>query len=196
MAYFTDQQIIELLLRREQASMHAVTKQLYRQNQKEISQFIFKKGGNQQDAEDIFQEVISIFLDNVWKEKFLLRDAQISTYLFSIASNCWQKEFRSKTSAMKRGGIYLNEQNRLSPDPPDPSQYMIDEQEMKRSLAIFLTLSKTDQDFLKALFEEGLSAEQVRVRFDLQTTNAVKSRKYRIMEKLRDILKVLKQFEL
>lgn len=196
MSYFTDQQIIELLLRREEVSTQAVAKQLYHQNQKEIGYFIITRGGNTQQADDIFQLVVILFLENVWRGKFVLKDAQIRTYLFGMASNLWQKEYRSRTAEMKRNGRYLMEQNRLGQDVPDPSTDIIEQQDQLRSLAIFNMLSKDDQEFLRAIWQERLSSEQMRVRFNLKTTDAVKARKYRIMEKIRAILEKLKQYEL
>ena len=42
-----------------------------------IKKWIISNSGAKQDAEDVFQEVILIFIENVWQKKFSIQNAKI-----------------------------------------------------------------------------------------------------------------------
>jgi len=193
MAQFTDQEIIDTLLKREKRSTNAVMEQLYRQNKKVISQFVYTRGGDEMDAEDLFQELMTIFLNNVWHGQFVLRDnAKISTYLYGTAKNRWLKKSQSKNSGYQRNFKFWQNQNDEVPDDPDPLYQMIEEEEDAGSLALFLKLDEQDQAILRAFVQEKLTMEEIAERFELTNASAAKTRKYRAMEKLRKLMGVFK----
>jgi RNA polymerase sigma factor (sigma-70 family) len=58
-----------------------------------ISTYIVNNHGQNEDAEDIFQEAIIVLLQKVRQPGFLLT-ASLKTYLFSISRNLWLKYLR------------------------------------------------------------------------------------------------------
>jgi RNA polymerase sigma factor (sigma-70 family) len=61
-----------------------------------IFKYIRANSGNETDAEDIFQEGIIVYWENVQKENFKLTTTP-EKYIFSVCRNLWQQElFRRK----------------------------------------------------------------------------------------------------
>lgn len=70
--------------------------QLYRLYFPTIEKYISLNSGSKEDAEDIFQEAVLIFLSRVSNDGFLLT-ASIKTYIFSVCRNLWLKQLRQKS---------------------------------------------------------------------------------------------------
>lgn len=66
---------------------------LYKIYYPSILSFIKNNNGNEQDAEDIFQEVIVILLKKIKTDNFVLTSS-LKTYLYSIARNIWLNRLR------------------------------------------------------------------------------------------------------
>jgi len=75
-------------------------RKIYQDYYRMISTFIKKNNGTEDDAQDIFQEILMIFIKNVRKPDFELT-AKISTYLYSIARNLWLKRIRKSKNIVE-----------------------------------------------------------------------------------------------
>src|SRR5690606_897349 len=60
-----------------------------------IRYLIKKNTGNDEDAEDIFQESLIVVLKNVQKDDFYLT-CSFLTYLYSISRNLWMQKLKTK----------------------------------------------------------------------------------------------------
>ncbi|CAG5009215.1 hypothetical protein DYBT9275_04447 [Dyadobacter sp. CECT 9275] len=190
MKLFTDREIVDAIFSKESRAVNAATEQVYKQNQKRITQFVCTNGGTKTDAEDLFQDLTIIFLNNVWNEKFSLRDnAQISTYLYSIAENLWYKKIRSSTSALRREKNYMDDFLAAAPDQDSPVQQVIAKEEENWSHVIFNKLRTEAQDVLKAYYDEKLSMSEIAIRLEYTNADTAKNRKYRAMEELKKLIK-------
>lgn len=69
-------------------------KQLYKDHYIMIKSFVLKNNGNDTDAQDLFQESLISFIQNIRKKDFQL-SSKISTYIYSIARNKWLYKLRS-----------------------------------------------------------------------------------------------------
>ncbi|MBA4850563.1 hypothetical protein [Emticicia sp. BO119] len=70
---FTDKEIIEGLLSRDKKICNRIAEQLYKQNHKTITHLVLRNSGVIEDAEDLFQEVLLSFFNQVWSDKFTYR---------------------------------------------------------------------------------------------------------------------------
>jgi RNA polymerase sigma factor (sigma-70 family) len=72
-------------------------KQLYRACYRMVAAYVTRNSGSNDDARDLFQEVLLILVDKVRKPGFELKEgAKLSTFLFSIARNIWLMELRKR----------------------------------------------------------------------------------------------------
>ena len=58
-----------------------------------VASYIKQNLGNNEDAEDIFQEAIIVLLQKVRQQDFVLTSS-LKTYLYAVAKNLWLKRLR------------------------------------------------------------------------------------------------------
>ncbi|MEI3797055.1 RNA polymerase sigma factor, sigma-70 family [Chitinophaga ginsengisegetis] len=89
MQTISDNALLNMLRSEDNASFEI----LYQYYFPTIATYIINNYGQNEDAEDIFQEAIIVLLQKVRQPGFLLT-ASLKTYLFSIARNLWLKYLR------------------------------------------------------------------------------------------------------
>jgi RNA polymerase sigma factor (sigma-70 family) len=90
MQSISDRTLIEQLKSEDNASF----KLLYKFYFPSIASFVKQNMGNQEDAEDIFQEAVLVLLQKVRQTDFILTSS-LKTYLYAIAKNLWLKRLRN-----------------------------------------------------------------------------------------------------
>lgn len=70
---------------------------MYQNYLPEVIAFIVKKGGNKEDARDVFQEAIMALFKQARAEKLHLT-ADLKTYFIAICKNQWLKAIRKKSN--------------------------------------------------------------------------------------------------
>src|ERR1700754_1874948 len=60
--------------------------------------FIMSYGGNEQDADDVFQETVIAFIDSVRKGKYR-QESSVRTFLGSVAKHIWFNVLKKKERA-------------------------------------------------------------------------------------------------
>ncbi len=95
MIHYSDSAIIQGL------KLHSdfIIKHVYKEFFPTIKFLIKKNTGNEEDAEDIFQESLLVILKNVQKEEFYLT-CSFLTYLYSISRNLWMQRLKVKRKGM------------------------------------------------------------------------------------------------
>ncbi len=91
MIHFSDRAIVEGL----KLNSDYIIKHVYQEFFPTIKYLIKKNTGNEEDAEDIFQESLIVVLKNVQKEDFYL-SCSFLTYLYSISRNLWMQRLKAK----------------------------------------------------------------------------------------------------
>ncbi|MGE5383798.1 MAG: RNA polymerase sigma factor [Omnitrophica WOR_2 bacterium] len=95
MIHYSDSAIIEGL----KLNSDFIIKHVYREFFPTIKFLIKKNTGNEEDAEDIFQESLLVILKNVQKDEFCLT-CSFLTYLYSISRNLWMQRLKVKRKGM------------------------------------------------------------------------------------------------
>lgn len=68
---------------------------LYRQGYPPVRRYIGRRGGSEQDAQDMFQDALVVFYEQATGGTLVLT-ASASTYLLSISRNLWHQEVRRR----------------------------------------------------------------------------------------------------
>jgi RNA polymerase sigma factor (sigma-70 family) len=98
---FSDKELIETLKKDHVSDL--VIKYLYKNYYYGLSNYIKLNQGSEQDAEDIFQEVIVNFIEIIKTNKFK-GDSSIKTFLYSLSRYTWLNELK------KRNKVFLREE--------------------------------------------------------------------------------------
>lgn len=76
--------------------------QLYEQAFDYCASFVLKNSGTLEDAKDVFQEVLLVFIKKLRDKEFVI-EYDFKAYLYKITSNLWLK----RLNAQKKIGLYL-----------------------------------------------------------------------------------------
>ena len=184
---FTDQELVDGLLARDERLTRAIVQFLYHQCQKPITRLVTRQHGDEDDANDLFQDVILIFLQNVWDGKYQLRsDTKVTTYIYGIAQTKWLRELELRKNRTARFERYDREQSML-PDTPTPEQLYLNAEEVESAWAVFNQLGDRCRELLTAFYRDHLTMEQIAVELGLGTADNAKTRKYRCIQELKKL---------
>ena len=88
--YLPDGELIKALA----AGENQAFKQVYRQGFSLVAALILKNGGKEEDAQDVFQEVLFVLVKKLRDPDFQLSCA-LNTYLYAVARNIWKSRNRN-----------------------------------------------------------------------------------------------------
>lgn len=182
----SDQQIVEGLLLKQERLTNQIVSQLYQDNKGRIKQMVFKCGGSLQDAEDVFQEVILIFIENVWQGKFLIQNAKISTYIYGIAEKVWFKKIQKNSREKEYMILYQGEKQ--EDDSNDPHKQYTENEEQETLISIFNLLKPETKEVLNAFYKYKHSMQEIATHLNLTSIDSAKMRKYRGFQEWKQLL--------
>ncbi|MBL7751933.1 MAG: sigma-70 family RNA polymerase sigma factor [Chitinophagaceae bacterium] len=175
----------EILLSLQTGSrMNETIRVLYRDHFENLSWFIQNNGGNRQDAEDIFQEVIVSFIDLVRKDRFR-GESSIKTFLFSVNRNLWLNEWKKRDRAMIREQKY---EAAGTKEEADISHQIAEKEERDRLIALVDQLGDTCKKILLLFYYEGRSMKEIWEELDYDSEQVVRNKKHKCMKKLEELI--------
>lgn len=92
MKSFSDEQILKGILKNDSLVLQFIYKEYYYN----ISSFIRKNQGDEEDANDIFQEAVIIIYRKFQQGDLILENFKFSAYLFSISRLLWLKQLEKR----------------------------------------------------------------------------------------------------
>lgn len=91
----TEQQIATDLINKVRDQDRKTLSQIYSNGYPMLEKYILDNSGNSDDAADIFQDAMYLFIKKTADPKFELK-SKISTFLFGIGKNLWLKKLTKK----------------------------------------------------------------------------------------------------
>jgi RNA polymerase sigma factor (sigma-70 family) len=178
---YTDQEIVEKL--RQRVEENAIITYLYRTCGRDILNLGRYKGLLSDDANDLLQEVMEVFIKNVADRKYEPRiDVSIRTYLLGIADKRTKAHHRGWFRRLTRQATYLLGGDKRSISPED----LLMNRDWEPALA---KLEKEERLIIQSYYFDGLNYEEIAAMHnELGTAGAVKTRKCRIMKKLKKLM--------
>ncbi|MEO0330234.1 MAG: sigma-70 family RNA polymerase sigma factor [Bacteroidota bacterium] len=179
---YEDQDVIEAILHSN--SLDPIVRYLYRTNFDSVANYIRSNSGNDEDAEDFFQEAIVVFINIVRKGNFR-GDSSIKTFLYSIARNLWRNELKRQNRALMRETNYYEQSEKEEQDIQDS----ISENEVKNQLLGLLEkLGDNCKKILLMFYYENLPMKEIFQHMGYETEQVARNMKYRCMNKLKELL--------
>ena len=101
-----------------QTESHKTFSCLYLQTYELCLPYALSKGSDQEEAEDLLQECLSIFVEKLRNGDYTFQEgAKITTYFYRVYINQWKKAFEKKS---KRGEVRLQVQNGNEQEDEEP----------------------------------------------------------------------------
>src|SRR3989339_368770 len=105
MINYSNEELLNGILRNDSVILQFIYKNFYYK----INFFIKKNNGDDDDANDVFQEAIIIMYRKI-KDNSLILDCSFDTYLYSICRFLWMKQLEKRKNEKER--IYDNQEYR------------------------------------------------------------------------------------
>ncbi|NTW26125.1 MAG: sigma-70 family RNA polymerase sigma factor [Lentimicrobium sp.] len=177
MIHYSDEAIIEGLRLRSDF----IIKYIYQELFPTIKYLVIKNSGNEEDAEDIFQDGLIVIFKKI-KENQLELTSSFRTYLYSVCRNLWLQ----KLSRRKQFSREFSDIETFVELPDKVMEEIYDDEVEKYRLyqQHFLTLNDDCQKVL-LLFMKKLSLREIAVEMGYKTEKYAKTRKYLCKEELK-----------
>lgn len=174
---YNDDQILKGILRHDNLILQYIYKQFYYQ----INLFIKKNNGNEDDANDIFQEAIIIIYRKIKENDLVFKMSSFQGYLFSVCRFLWLKELEKRKIEQER----LNDSLPFVEEIYDDNLVEIVEKNERYGLyqKHFKTLSTDCQKLLQLFFEKVPMTEIAKI-MGYKGEKYAKKRKYTCKELL------------
>lgn len=194
---FTDQEVIDGLLKKEVILTNQIVTHLYSDNQASITKMVISNSGRLEDAEDIFQEIILIFLKQVQNREFVLMELgrsttidkkyiRISTYLYKLAHLLWLKKLTRDNKQKHWEAKFVEAQNRE--DEYTPLLRLVLKEETSRYQQLYNQLQDECRRILYAYYVHDKSLKEIANELNI-TENSVRVKKFRCIENLKKIFR-------
>ena len=179
---FTDSSLIQAL--KSEINSDEAIRHLYRTQYRLTSAYIRQNSGTDQDAEDIFQEVILVFTDVLKKDKFR-GESSVSTFLYSLTRNIWLNELKKRGRSKKRDEAFEKGKDQTDMDV----SHLIVSREIKTQLMqVVESLGETCKKILLAFYFENLAMREILKTLNYENEQVVRNKKYKCLKQLEQML--------
>jgi len=179
---FTDLSLIQAL--RSDTIPDEAIRHLYRTQFNLTAAYIRQNSGSDQDAEDIFQEVVLVFIEVLKKDKFR-GESSISTFLYALTRNIWLNELKKRGRSKHRDEVFEKNKDKTDMDVG----HLIVNREMKSQLMQLVdTLGETCKKILLAFYYENLAMKEILKTLEYENEQVVRNKKYKCLKQLEQML--------
>lgn len=147
-----------------------------------IRKLICNNGGNDADAQDVFQEALLVLYRNAQKADFELTCAP-STYLYSVARFLWKDMLKKRNKE-----VYLEYDVRQDEVVlPDLEQQQNQQSKTHQLASVLQQLGEKCKLLLQAYYYKKMSMKEIAQAFEYSSVNSAKTQKYKCIERAKKI---------
>ncbi|WPP52318.1 RNA polymerase sigma factor [Catalinimonas niigatensis] len=178
----SDQDIIDSIRNKEK--IEPTVHYLYVNYYDSLASYIRSNNGNDQDAEDIFQESIVVFIEAVSQGKFR-GDSKIKTFLYAIMRNLWLNELKRRNRTLHRETRYYDE----NPKVQESVQVSLRETEAKQQIASLVAqLGNNCKKILNLFYYQDMPMKEIYQEMGYENEQIARNMKYKCMKKMHALL--------
>ncbi|WP_283636036.1 RNA polymerase sigma factor [Aquaticitalea lipolytica] len=161
-------------------------KSIYVSNFPKIEMLVLKNNGTKEHAKDIYQDAFIVTWNNIKNDKFVPQnETAIQGYLYTVAKNKWMDTLRSlrfKNTINSADFLF----NTNDADYDTLNDDLLKDEQLEKVMQAFGNLGEPCKALLSAFYFEKKSMNTIAEVFNLDSASA-KNKKYRCMQKLRDL---------
>jgi RNA polymerase sigma factor (sigma-70 family) len=180
---YTDAELISAI--RNERDLNPAILFLYQRYSEATRSFIMSYGGNEQDADDVFQETVVAFIDSVKKGKYR-EEASIKTFLASVAKHVWFNELKKKERAGSREKKFESTRDQ---EQQDVSHQIGDLEQRQQLRDMLQQLGEPCQKILLLFYYENLSMKEITDHLPYENEQVVRNKKYKCLQQLTGMIK-------
>ncbi len=150
----------------------------------QVRRLILSKGGDEEDAKDVFQESLIIFCQKAIEPSFQLT-SKIGTYLYSVSWYVWKDKLKKKNREVSFDDVV-----NLDRDDENDIQEHLDKEEKYEVMDTALQkLGEKCLKILKLFYYQKQSMEEIAQEMNLSSAKIAKNQKYKCIERARKMAK-------
>jgi|SRR5450432_2264254 len=179
---FTDAALLEIL--RSDESPDDAIRFLYITQFDITTRYVNQNSGNDEDAQDIFQELVLVFIELVKKNKFR-GESSVSTFLYALTRNIWLNELKKRNRAKLRDEKFDKQQ----PGTDMDVSHFIMHREMKTVLMRMVdNLGEPCKKILLAFYFDNLAMKDILLATAYDNEQVVRNKKYKCLKQLEQLI--------
>jgi RNA polymerase sigma factor (sigma-70 family) len=172
---YSDDEILQAL---KSGQDRDVLKYIYNTHFPKVNRYIRHNSGNQDAAFDIFQDSIMVFYRYVKEDKFDPK-YDIGAFIFTVSKNLWLNRLRKESRE-----IVLPEYVDFSDTGGNIMDLIITREREEAVSDVLTKLGKRCEELLRYSVFYRMNNTEICGKMGFSTENAVKTRKYKCMQKL------------
>ncbi len=180
--FHSDQALLTAL--RGNREMDKAVRFLYRQYFDVLSIYTMQNSGSEQDAEDVFQEVVVSFIELVNQNKFR-GESSIKTFLYSLNRHIWLNELKKRNRMQARN---LKFEKAKGQAEADVSAHIVDREARGQVMKVIDQLGDACKQVLMAFYYQELSVKEMLEFLPYENEQVVRNKKYKCLKKLEEML--------
>lgn len=145
-----------------------------------VASYVKQNLGNNEDAEDIFQEAIIVLLQKVRQPDFILTSS-LKTFLYAVAKNLWLKRLRDNKIKIEDTELtltnYATETFELEPEKSI-------EEKVENWL---LKITRNCQNILKALFFYEVPMDHLMAKMGWKNKHTASNQKHKCIQQIKNV---------
>ncbi|HET9744689.1 MAG TPA: sigma-70 family RNA polymerase sigma factor [Chitinophagaceae bacterium] len=169
---------------RRGSGLDAAIKFIYGEHFEGLTRIVKNNSGNQQDAEDIFQEVLVNFIGLVQHDKFR-GESSVKTFLFSMTKHTWLNELKKRGRTEVRELKYEKERDQQE---MDVSHIIAENEAKKQVMNVVAHLDDTCKKILVMFYFENLSMKEILTSLKYENEQVVRNKKYKCLKQLEQMI--------
>ncbi|UHO38724.1 sigma-70 family RNA polymerase sigma factor [Chryseobacterium capnotolerans] len=154
---------------------------LYQQYFGYTKKFILKNKGNQEDAEDIFQDAMLILYEKLHADNFKIQTC-LGNYLIGISKNLWLKRLRNRNFYVESPENYLTDNYQEITSAIENEKYY-----WEKLVGYVQSISLHCQNLIHDIFIENKSIEEIQDKYKYSSKHNAQNQKYKCVEQIKKI---------
>ena len=179
---YTDSTLLQAL--RSEINLDEAIRYLYRTQFSITTAYINQNSGSDEDAEDIFQELMCTFIELVKKDKFR-GESSVSTFLYALTRNTWLNELKKRGRAKLRDEKFEKEKETTD---MDVSHFMINREMKTYLMQLIDSLGDTCKKILLTFYFDNLAMKEILKILDYENEQVVRNKKYKCLKQLEQLI--------
>jgi RNA polymerase sigma factor (sigma-70 family) len=147
-----------------------------------VWKYVRNNHGSKEDAVDLLQEAMVVLYRNLQKKDFMLT-CKVSSYIYAICRQNWLYFLRRQ----KLSSVDINSLVDIVPEETKLVESLTDE-ELK---ALLDKLDQVSKQLLDLFYYQNKSLEEIAQQLNLTNANTVKVRKFRCLNRLKQLAKCM-----
>lgn len=170
-----DNRIINGILSNDQKIFNS----LYENEFPKIVRFIIRNSGNLENAKDVFQDALVLFIEKVYRKELDLK-CSVNTYLYSICRYLWLEQLRKDKKSISLNDSYSSLQSDITFIGNDTAPDIFD-----NVIAAIESLGDPCKQLLECFYYQNLTWDEIASSLGYSNAASARNQKYKCLERIR-----------